>query len=77
MAVVFVPLAHYKRRTGRDTCNVHVSQMARRRTAAVPSTFRHGKSEGEYQESTVSGIFHIVLSAFRAYCIGEESGTTA
>jgi hypothetical protein len=85
MAVVFVLLAHYRGCKDRDTCNVHISQMASPRTAATPSTFRYGKSEDGYQKSKVvakdryrrSGSFHIVLSGYRAHCSGEESGTTA
>jgi hypothetical protein len=85
MAVVFVLLAHYRGCKDRDTCNVHISQMASPRTAAILSTFRYGKSEDGYQKSKVvandryrrSGSFHIVLSGYRAHCSGEESGTTA
>jgi hypothetical protein len=82
---VFVLLAHYRGCKDRDTCNVHISQMASPRTAATPSTFRYGKSEDGYQKSKVvakdryrrSESFHIVLSGYRAHCSGEESGTTA
>lgn len=83
---MFVLLVHHKGVIDRDTCNVHVSQIAPHRTAAaLPSTPRHGKSEDEYQKSKIvakdryrlSGSFHNFLSAYFARCSREECGTTA